>query len=294
MQLAVIGGDQRQCFMARWLAGVGHRMTAWGIGAFSDQPSGVIACADWEDAVRSSEVVILPMPISFDGVRVYSHLQENEGLRLSTLMDRIKGRILLGGRFTEKIARLAEQKEIRIIDYYDCEILKLKNALLTAEGAISIAMQALSVTLDGSRAAVLGYGRIGSLLAEKLYGLGMSVTVYARSMEQLTSASLHHHSVCQLSVDELGNTTADAIKGDYRVVFNTIPHRILDHETLKRFEKNCVLIDLASAPGGIDHNAASELGLKSIWGTALPGRYTPESAGIILGEVIDGILSKIC
>ncbi len=293
MKLAVLGGDQRQVFMVRRLAEAGHEVFVWGLGACGGEVGDARVCEGWDAAVRASDAVILPLPVSLDGVRVHCPLQsEDVFLRIPALLDVVGDRLLLGGRFTDAMRGVAEQKGGRWIDYFESEVLQLKNALPTAEAAISIAMHELPVTLDGSAVAVLGFGRIGSLLAEKLHGLGARVTVFARRSEQLALAALHHHAAARLGCKE-GSTVAESLPARCRVIFNTVPQRILGVDQLKRLPKNCLLIDLASAPGGVDHNAAAKLGLKSIWATALPGRCTPESAGLILADVIEEILSAL-
>lgn len=293
MRLAVLGGDQRQLFMVQRLAAAGHEVFLWGLGVGNGELEGVGVCEHWERAVRASDAVILPLPVSSDGVRIYCPLErEDVFLRISTLLDLLGDRFLLGGRFTDAMRSIALEKHGRWVDYFESEVLQLKNALPTAEAAISIAMRELPVTLDGCAVAVLGYGRIGSLLAEKLYGLGARVTVYARRSEQLALAALHHHAVVRLGC-AAGETVAKKLPAGCRVIFNTVPQRIIGEDQLKLLPKNCILIDLASAPGGIDHNAAAKLGLKSIWATALPGRCTPESAGVILADVMEELLSAL-
>lgn len=293
MKLAVLGGDQRQVFMVRRLAEAGYEVFVWGLGACGGEVGDARVCEGWDAAVRASDAVILPLPVSLDGVRVHCPLQsEDVFLRIPALLDVVGDRLLLGGRFTDAMRGVAEQKGGRWIDYFESEVLQLKNALPTAEAAISIAMHELPVTLDGSAVAVLGFGRIGSLLAEKLHGLGARVTVFARRSEQLALAALHHHAAARLGCKE-GSTVAESLPARCCVIFNTVPQRILGVDQLKRLPKNCLLIDLASAPGGVDHNAAAKLGLKSIWATALPGRCTPESAGLILADVIEEILSAL-
>jgi dipicolinate synthase subunit A len=80
---------------------------------------------------------------------------------------------------------------------------------------------------------------------------------------------------------------------DKDIIFNTVPALCIKRDMIENTKKNVVMIDLASAPGGIDHNAAAKLGLKSIWATALPGRCTPESAGVILADVMEELLSAL-
>lgn len=290
--LAVLGGDARQIAMARTLAQMGYRVRVWGLGECGAGVGRAIPCESWQSAVEEAGVIILPLPACMDGVRISAPLQEPDRfLRMTTLLDSISGRLLLGGRLGEATRSIAEQKGIAWIDYFDSEILQLKNAVPTAEGAIAVAMNELPVTIDGIHAAIIGYGRIGSLLAERLRALGAEVTVYARRSEQCTLARLHHHRAARLLCRE-GETVLESIPADLRVIFNTVPSRILAGRVLEMLPPECLLIDLASAPGGIDHAAARAMGLHTVWATALPGKCAPESAGRILAEVLHEILSE--
>ena len=57
-------------------------------------------------------------------------------------------------------------------------------------------------------------------------------------------------------------------------------------------DKRTVMIDLASAPGGIDIHAAKEHGLKVIWALSLPGKHSPYTAGKIIAQTIIQILKE--
>lgn len=290
--LAVLGGDVRQIAMAGALANQGYRVLVWGLGECDAGVGAATPCESWQNAVEAAHAVILPLPASADGVRVHAPLHNAEhSLRVSTLLEKMSGRLLLGGRISESARELAQQKGIETVDYFQSEILQLKNAVPTAEGAIAVAMRELPVTIDGIQAAIIGYGRIGALLGEKLGALGANVTVYARRREQLAGAELHHHRVGRL-ICRGEETEPEFLSPDLRVIFNTVPKWILTRRVLETLPKNCLLIDLASAPGGIDHTAAQELGIKAVWATALPGKCAPESAGRILAETIEGILSE--
>ena len=286
----MIGGDRRQISMAKDLAERGYDVRVWGLGKCRDAIGEAVACTNWETAVRDADAVILPLPASLDGLRVHCPLHDQDVfLRVTTLLDAITGRFLLGGRITPPIRSIAEQKNVRWIDYYESELLQQKNALPTAEGAIAIAMQELPVTVDGVSAAVIGYGRIGALLADKLSSLGARVTVYARRRESLTAAELRHHAIARIANNE-GGSGIDAFPKDCRVIFNTVPHRLISNDALSLIPRDCVYVELASPPGGIDHSAATEKGLRVVWGAALPGKCAPESAGRILSEALTELL----
>lgn len=118
------------------------------------------------------------------------------------------------------------------------------NALPTAEGAVQIALEELPVTLHGARALVLGYGRVGKLTAHRLAALGAQVTVAARSYEALAWAEAYGHAAQQLS-DLSGYLCG------YDLVVNTVPRRVLTRELLEELKEGCLVIDLASKPGGV-------------------------------------------
>ncbi len=292
-QVCVLGGDQRQIYMARQLAKDGYATRVWGLGACSDAVFPAATVSDWKDALRGTQAVILPLPASADGVRIHCPLQSSDVfLRITALFNEMNDRILLGGKLSAAMCDIAEQKKIRYIDYFSSEVLQLKNALPTAEGAIAIAMRELPVTIFGTSVLILGYGRIGSLLAQKLQALGAYVTVSARKKEQLVQAELQGYKTVSLVCCN-DQTQPREIPLDCRVIFNTVPHRIFDKKLLSQLPKNCILIDLASPPGGIDHIAATDLGLRSIWATALPGKCTPETAGITLAKALEDMINEL-
>ncbi len=51
-------------------------------------------------------------------------------------------------------------------------------------------------------------------------------------------------------------------------------------------KKECLLIDLASKPGGIDQEEAKKQDLKSIWALALPGKVAPVTTAKFIKDTI--------
>ena len=108
--LAVLGGDERQIAMARALADAGYPVWVWGLGACEDRIGTARVCVDWQKAVEAASAVILPLPASADGVRIHCPLQDPEiFLRITALLDFMRGRLLLGGRLGETMRSIAEQ-----------------------------------------------------------------------------------------------------------------------------------------------------------------------------------------
>ncbi len=287
--IAVLGGDKRMDFAARELVRAGYDVREWGRNQDDDATAFSKIARQWFAQV---DALMLPLPTSLDGVHLSTPMLSFENdLRIDTLIEAASDKIWLVGRCSETLRKRAEQANIRFIDYFDNEILQLKNAIPTVEGAIEIAMRELPVVLEGTRVSVIGYGRIGEVLASKLKALGAKVTVWARREEVCVRAEMMGHSAKQIIMNTQ-NESNIAFDGDTRVIFNTVPSRLLTRNVLETLENDCLVIDLASAPGGVDREAAKEFGIPSIWATALPGKCAPESAGVILGQTVHSILSN--
>ena len=67
---------------------------------------------------------------------------------------------------------------------------------------------------------------------------------------------------------------------------------ILNEKNLKYVDKEALLIDLASNPGGIDQSIAKELNLKFIWALSLPGRIAPVTSAEFIKNTIYNILDE--
>ncbi len=286
-KIALLGGDERQIYTARMLARRGREVLVWGLGTDWARLSPARGVKTPREAIQDARVLLLPLPCTGDGVRLNCPLEHDASLRFASLFEEWRGDLVLGGKLPVHLRELAGSAEL--IDYYENETLQLRNAIPTAEGAIALAMQALPVTLDGSYGAVIGYGRIGTVLADKLSALGMCVYLYARKPHDLTRAGLRHLIPMSL-YDKHGVCALSHLPRNCRVIFNTVPYRLFDRAALEALPRDCVYIELASAPGGMDLAAAGELGIQRIPGGGLPGKCTPESAGEILGDVIDEIL----
>ena len=74
---------------------------------------------------------------------------------------------------------------------------------------------------------------------------------------------------------------------------NTVPVRVLDEARLADLKPGCLVVDLASKPGGVDLEAAGRLGVRVIWALSLPGKVAPVTAGKIIRDTIYHILNEL-
>lgn len=154
---------------------------------------------------------------------------------------------------------------------------QIANAQLTAEGAVALLRP--ETGLSGAHILLLGYGRIARLLARELQKAGALVTAAARSGEQRAWAEAEGIEALPL----------DALSGAldrFDVIIGTIPAPVLTEPLLALVRKDALLLELASAPGGIDAAAAHERGLRYIRAPGLPAKYAPERAAVILRDAV--------
>ena len=288
--VAVLGGDKRQESIAEYFAINGVNVFIWGVELHIENEN-LFRCTTWQEALHNSQAVVLPLPVSDDDIhlRMSENLQ-NSTIRLDAILQQIQPtQLVFGGLLSARFSEKLKENSISFFDYFNSETVQLKNALLTAEGAILLGMQALPVSIDQSHFAVIGYGRIGELLAKRLIALGATVTVYARREDALTRASFERCQVQRLSIED-DYASLKGIDRETVVVYNTVPEIIFTANRLECFPQSTLFIELASFPGGIDRAVAKQKGIPILHGNSLPGKYAPKSAGYVLAESIKSML----
>ena len=106
-----------------------------------------------------------------------------------------------------------------------------ENAVLTAEGALCAAMRDTPFALVDAHVMVVGYGRIGRALTERLVGLNADVTVASRREEGRLQAMARGARAASLD-------GMRALLSEMRVIFVTSPDRVLGMEELSRVSRN--------------------------------------------------------
>ena len=291
-KFAVLGGDMRQYAVARELLERDVSVCVSMLCRDCSQERGIVVCDSPLDAISSADGVVLPLPVTMDGCTLNCSVYgEGKGMPLDNIIEGMDTEaVLFGGRIPLSAVTKARSRGIRVYDYFLSEELQIKNAYITAEAAVSIAMNSLDKCLRGAKVAVTGAGRISRLLSELLVKLGCSVTVCARNKDALTYFELMGCDT--LRIYEGGETpwSISLAKG-YDIIFNTVPSWIFGRDFLKRAERGLIMVELASSPGGIDICAARELGTNVLWASSLPGKYAPESAGRLIAACV---LEEFC
>lgn len=280
----LLGGDLRQAHLARLLALDGHRVHTFGLEQIT-LPSCALSIESDFNNLPLADAVVLPMPVSGPDGILHTPLGTS-AIPLSVILDHLSPRqFLCGGRIDSNTASLAQRRGLSLLDYFSREELVVANCVPTAEGAIQLALEHLPITIHDARILVIGFGRLGKITAQRFAALGGKVTVAARRYEQLAWAASNG----------FGTEHIGQLKGwlcSYDLIINTVPSLVLGEGELSDLHRDCLVIDLASAPGGVDREAAQELDLKVIWALSLPGKVAPVTAGAIIKTTIYHMLQE--
>ena len=235
---------------------------------------------------EQADCVVLPLPVSSGGGLLNAPLSRLSPPLTEILAPLSPGQMLCGGRVDPVTAALAAERGLTVRDYFAREELAVANAVPTAEGAIQIAMEQLPITIHGARVLVVGFGRVGRALAQRLAALGARVTVAARRYESLAWAQASGYGT------EQTGQLAGWLCG-YDLVVNTVPALVLGEAELADLKPDCLVLDLASKPGGVDLEAARRLGRTVIWALSLPGKVAPVTAGAAIKNTIYHMLHEL-
>lgn len=264
-----------------------HRVCTVGFDKSIFGSDRIIAAESLMSVPYRADCLVLPLPVSSDGITLNAPFYSGT-VSLSELPSCVrKDGIVLGGRITPPIREMFTSKGIEVADYFEREELAVLNALATAEGALQIALEEQPVIISGCNVLILGMGRIAKSLIRLLQGFGAHITAASRKYSDMAWAEVFGCDTAEITAlaDSEPLRSAD-------IIFNTVPHPILNEELLRCCNKSCLIIDLASKPGGMDMEAAGRLGLRAIWALSLPGKTAPVSSGRMIARTIENILHE--
>ena len=274
----ILGGDERSLYLGEYLEKQKLQVCYY---AFSDTN----CFNSLSEAINSAEYIILPLPFTKDRLTLNAPLfdEKVEIKDICTLLK--KGNIVMGGQLPESFKETLANTEVEFYDYFLLDELAIFNAIPTAEGVVEILIKNLPITIHSMKCAILGYGKTSKVLAATLKALGADVTVFARKERDKADAFTKGYKFA--SFPSLKNT-----EYKFDALINTVPQKVLGREEMKNISSDCLFIEIASAPFGIDFQAAKEFAFDVIKANSLPGKVAPKTAGEIIGRSVLPILEN--
>jgi len=279
---SVLGGDNRSVVIANELC-----LRGYAVNVFAHDSSGfnqsVKICDSIASSLKDANYILLPMPCSTVDGCLHAPMYD-QSVSMQDIINKMRpGQLVFGGKIEEQLAKSLTKHDMMFFDYALREELVVLNAVATAEGAILIALKELPCTLNGLPVLVTGFGRIAKVLANILKGMGADVTVSARKQSDIAWMKAYGYKAMPIS--DLKNNLQT-----FGLIYNTVPFILFERDLLRLIHKDCLLIDLASKPGGVDFESAKHMQKNVIHALSLPGKTAPQTAGLI---VCDTVLNMI-
>lgn len=281
----VLGGDLRSLALYHHLLNDGQSVSLFGFDHHPDENHRICHKKSMQNLISQADVIIAPIPCTSSEAILNTPFHTCTITMTEILETMQKDQIFVAGRIPASFETACSDKEIRCTDLLQQEELAVLNAIPTAEGAIQAAMENMKVTLHDSNTLILGFGRIGKILARMLQGLGANVFVAARKPADFAWMKSYGYQPVEYSRLDHHLEQAD-------VVFNTVPHVLLKRDHLKHMNKSCMVIELASKPYGVDFEIAKEEGIDVILASSLPGKVAPVTAARYIKETVYRIVSE--
>ena len=297
MNISIIGGDLRSVRLVENYAAEGNTIYTFGLENYNwkenttssseEKNSEIVLCENLSEAMEKSNIVIGGIPFSRDGIKLNAPFARKEIL-IENFKKNLNGKKFFAGRILEENFGTEEnasedKPKIQMYDLLKDDELTILNAIPTVEGAIKIAIDEREETIHESNVLVCGYGRIGKIACDRFSKLGANVYCTARKETDL--AWIREKRFIPLTYPEVINFASR-----FDIVINTVPTLIIKKEELDAFNKDVLLIELASLPGGFDKEYIKQKGLKLITAPGFPGKEMPKTAAKYIKKVIDKIL----
>ena len=274
--ICLIGGDRRISYMAHALQQEGCRVSCHATQTFdlqnsfkvSTEKDAITIIPSLREALSNAGTIICGIPFEKNGKLFCENGEIVSVAEFQRLLR--KGQKIFAGLIPDYFLHHCEERSIECHDFLNDGSLTLFNAVATAEGAILEALSNKESLLHQSHCLVLGFGRCGSLIAQRLLGLHANVFVSVRNPTELAMAK-----ACGYHAFPLSDLPSNISRFDY--IFNTIPACYLGKDCLPQVRQDCLIIDIASGKKGVDYDLAKELSLRALFCPGLPGKYAAKS-----------------
>lgn len=278
MKILICGGDERSVLLSGMLCAAGHEVCCLGMDRAA-LPEGVRRVT----APERCDAAIFPIPTEKAGGELNAPFATERLDALRVLVDTAGTPLVIGGKLSAKFRETALGNGQMVFDCMQRPEFTAGNAAVTAEGALSRLMDASDKAVQDMRVLVIGWGRIGKLLLQKLSGLGTKPCLMSKNPEARALAGA-------MGYEALSPDCGSALMSSFDAVINTAPAPVLGQ--LSALRDSCILLELASAPGGFDAKSARERGMEYIDAPGLPGKYAPVSAAQLIFRAVSNIFKE--
>lgn len=285
--ILVLGGDSRYLHLISYLAERNAKLSVIGFNEYTFLFPQITHTTIDEIDYSTFDAIILPITGTSSIGKITPTFSEDEiYMTADNINNTPKHCTVFTGTANDFLKQITERTERTLVTLLDRDDIAILNSIPTAEATLKLAIEHTNYVMHKADIMILGFGRVGFTTARIFHNVGAHVTVASRSDTDFAR------------ITEMGMTPVHINHilehlNDSKVIINTIPHLVLTREVIKEMNKDCLIIDLASAPGGTNFTAAKDYGVQALHALGLPGKIAPKSAGQILAQTIVELLPPI-
>ncbi|MDD5923500.1 MAG: dipicolinate synthase subunit DpsA [Clostridia bacterium] len=275
--IGILGGDIRMIYAGEEFEKDGYVVRYFGFDKIDDKYNDDIS------SVLECDCIILPVPSTKDKETIFMPLSSQK-VYIQDLPKRLSEKPVFCC-ISKSLTNVNEDfGKLNLIDYYEAPGFAEENAIPTANATMAIIHTLISKPLVNVPVLIMGYGRIGKACAKACQADFCDVSVSVRSDKndaEIKQAGYNKENSLNLMYPD-----------KYEIIINTVPHMLLDRDTLSKLNPNALIIDLASDKGGTDFAFARQMNIQAILASGLPGKYYPEEAGKIIEKIIARLVEE--
>jgi len=273
---SIVGGDKRNIFLKELLEDDGHKVKIYGFCDYKTKD--LKNSKTLEDAIKDTDFIISSIPFTNkEGWLIFAPFSKEVIPYYDILQLMNSKQKLVAGSINKDIMKTAKDKGIEFIDILKNEEINILNAVPTAEGIIKIAIEETEITLCTANIMILGYGRIGSVTAHMLKGMGANVLVVTNRIFDSNRGKSFGHRVIDYS--DINDHLMDM-----DIIINTANNNVINSKNFIYISEDTLLIDVSSPPFGINMEDSFKFGAKTLWARALPGKIAPKSVAMYIRD----------
>ncbi len=278
--ITILGGDLRQCYAAEYLCAQGWQVLCWHTPRFPY--SSKIRQADClSQALEHCDLLLAPTPLTQDGINLSQSEDSHPACRLQDIWEQLSPcHALAAFGIPKEHQEPLEKTGCRTLIFGASFAFNIENALLTAEGLLSEVIRCTPFALSCANVLLLGFGCCGSAIGKLFHPLCR--TIYLVEEDEAKQRLAENNGICPIRPEDFSQVLPQC-----QIVINTIPGAVLEPSLLPLLHSSCHLFDIASAPYGFPPDTTRNCLLPYFRIPGIPGRFSPVTAGEIIGRTIE-------
>ncbi|MGM8212428.1 dipicolinate synthase subunit DpsA [Virgibacillus sp. W0430] len=284
LNILLLGGDERYLYAVSKLSSTYKQLYLVGfdeIDQFDDAGKRVDLS---EVDLSTMDTIILPVTgTTEDGIVSTTYSKKDITLTKEMITKTPEHCVIYTGVSNSYLDEITTSRTL--VRIFARDDIAIRNSIPTAEATLQLAIKHTKSTIHGAQICVLGFGRVGFTVARLFANVGANVTVAVRKQE-------HMARIDELGMNSVHINELPTIIKDTSIFINTVPHPVLNLEHIRKMKPDTIIIDLASAPGGTDFEAAKSHGINAMLSLGLPGKTAPKTAGTIIAETLDTLFQE--